>query len=64
MSTKKPCTNFNHSRSYVTICHCPQCGEKFKPFFSGVCEDDKHKQRRKEGHTFCIDCGKKVKGEH
>lgn len=63
MSAKKPCPNFNHNRSHITINYCPQCGGKFHSAQMGSCDEEKHRVRRKERHNFCIDCGKNLKSE-
>lgn len=61
MTIKKPCPNFNHSRTYISISFCPQCGDKFNTQFKSSCNEDTHRLRRKDRHVFCIDCGKNLK---
>jgi ribosomal protein L34E len=54
----------NHGKSNPPVSHCPNCGEKFKgsPNAGRACNEEKHKERRKSGSTYCYDCGKKFGG--
>lgn len=61
MPFKKLCSNFNHSRSYITIKYCPQCGEKFNSTSQTSCDLEKHQAQRKDRNSFCVDCGKSLK---
>ena len=59
---KKPCPNYNHHRTFISISYCPQCGEKFhSPVVQ--CDDEKHRHRKKDRHQYCLDCGKNLKLE-
>lgn len=53
----------NHGKSNPPVVFCPNCGEKFTQgsHIKTLCDEEKHKSRRKERNLFCHDCGQDLK---
>ena len=59
--SKENCRNYNHGRTNPPVAYCPNCGLKFN--FLGaklICNEQKHRDDRKNRHIFCTDCGKNL----
>jgi len=55
------CPNFNHRRSDAPVRHCPSCGVVVNAAVNRVrCLSVRHDARRKDGSTFCVDCGERL----
>ncbi len=52
------CLNYNHGRPNAPVRFCPICGEVVNKNISAeVCGEEKHARKRREGSTYCVDCG-------
>jgi hypothetical protein len=55
------CENMNHRRRDAPVSHCPQCGGVVNAGLRATqCDDSKHAVRRRQGRTFCVDCGTRL----
>jgi hypothetical protein len=55
------CTNLNHRRTDAPVRHCPHCGEVVNTAARpGRCHSARHDARRKDGSSFCVDCGARL----
>jgi hypothetical protein len=52
------CENMNHRRRDAPVSHCPQCGGVVNAGLAPThCDGSKHAVARRQGRTFCVDCG-------
>jgi len=52
------CENMNHRRRDAPVSHCPQCGGVVNAGLPPTrCDGSKHALARRQGRTFCVDCG-------
>jgi len=55
------CLNFNHRRTDAPVRFCPSCGGVVNAAVSlKRCVSTRHDARRKDGSTFCVDCGERL----
>ena len=56
------CENMNHRRRDAPVSHCPECGDVVNAGLRGaaLCDGSKHAVRRRQGRTFCVDCGTRL----
>ena len=55
------CENMNHRRRDAPVSHCPQCGGVVNAGLRATqCDDSKHAVARRQGRTFCVDCGTRL----
>lgn len=55
------CTNMNHRRRDAPVSHCPECGGVVNAQVRPMdCADAKHAVSRRQGRTFCVDCGTRL----
>ena len=56
------CENMNHRRRDAPVSHCPECGGVVNADLQGVtlCDGSKHAVARRQGRTFCVDCGTRL----
>jgi len=55
------CENMNHRRRDAPVGHCPQCGGVVNAGLrTTLCDDSKHAVARRQGRTFCVDCGTRL----
>ena len=56
------CENMNHRRRAAPVSHCPECGGVVNADLQGVtlCDGSKHAVARRQGRTFCVDCGTRL----
>ena len=61
MTNNGSCLNYNHGRQNVEVRFCPACGEVVNSDISAeVCQEKKHARKRREGNTYCVDCGNQL----
>ena len=52
------CDNMNHRRRDAPVSHCPECGGVVNAQLAPTqCDASKHAVARRQGRTFCVDCG-------
>jgi len=52
------CENMNHRRRDAPVSHGPECGGVVNARLpSTQCNSSKHAVARRQGRTFCVDCG-------
>ena len=57
-ATFTACANMNHRRQDAPVSHCPECGGVVNAQIRLMdCGDAKHAVSRRQGRTFCVDCG-------
>ena len=55
------CPNDNHGRAVVTVRCCPNCGKVLNEKIpAGRCSPERHASRRREQHSYCVDCGDRL----
>ena len=55
------CENMNHRRRDAPVSHCPQCGGVVNAGLRTTqCDGSKHAVARRQGRTFCVDCGTRL----
>jgi len=55
------CANMNHRRRDAPVSHCPECGGVVNAQIAVMhCGDAKHAVSRRQGRTFCVDCGTRL----
>ena len=53
-----PCENLNHRRTNAPVRHCPGCGGVVnEQVRARQCSETQHAAERRQGTTFCVDCG-------
>lgn len=58
---QEPRPNLNHMRTDVPIRFCPMCGEVVNgSILIPKCCAERHAARRREGDTYCMDCGERL----
>ena len=64
MTIRRPlnaCENMNHRRRDAPVAHCPECGGVVNAHLAPTeCDDAKHAVKRRQGRTFCVDCGTRL----
>jgi len=55
------CENMNHRPRAAPVSHCPWCGGVVNAGLRATqCDGSKHAVARRQGRTFCIDCGTRL----
>lgn len=57
-----PCSNNNHGRANVAVRYCPNCGMAVNERIPEKrCCENEHAERRRKQHTYCVDCGARIR---
>jgi hypothetical protein len=52
------CENMNHRRRDAPVSHCSECGGVVNAGLRATdCDGSRHDLARRQGRTFCVDCG-------
>ena len=55
------CENMNHRRRDAPVSHCSECGEVVNAGLPATqCDSSKHAVARRQGRTFCVNCGTRL----
>jgi hypothetical protein len=51
----------NHRRRDAPVSHCPECGGMVNADLPATqCDSSKHAMARRQGRTFCVNCGMRL----
>ena len=55
------CENMNHRRRDAPVSHCPECGGMVNADLPARrCDSSEHAVARRQGRTFCVNCGMRL----
>jgi len=55
------CENMNHRRRDAPVSHCSECGGVVNAGLVAThCDGSRHAVARRQGRTFCVDCGMRL----
>ena len=55
------CENMNHRRRDAPVSHCSECGDVVNADLPATqCDDSRHAVARRQGRTFCVNCGTRL----
>jgi hypothetical protein len=55
------CENMNHRRRDAPVSHCPECGDVVNADLPATqCDDSRQAVARRQGRTFCVNCGTRL----
>jgi hypothetical protein len=55
------CENMNHRRRDAPVSHCSECGGVVNAGWPAThCDGSRHAVARRQGRTFCVDCGTRL----